>query len=133
MVGYSFHNEKDIIVKDNSEINGTIIVKHNISNEEITISKIVRKGNTLSYNIAFNNKVYRHTITVSDYTLSIEKPSGIIKTVVRAVVSMLWDDDESALSECRQAFQSLNCPQGTRPFMEFSTGWFSTTCNIGCI
>ena len=39
---------------------------------------------------------------------------------------------DSSLEECKEAMASLDCSGGTNPYMEYDSGWFSTTCRVGC-
>ena len=53
--------------------------------------------------------------------------------VAVTVIGVLIDSmQETPLQQCTAAMNSLNCPNGQSPYMNFSEGWFSTTCSVGC-
>ena len=53
--------------------------------------------------------------------------------LVVAIVEIAADYfSESPFEQCRGAMNALNCPSGSSAYMQFSEGWFSTTCNVGC-
>tara|TARA_B110000238_G_C15779839_1_gene291307 strand:+ start:119 stop:370 length:252 start_codon:yes stop_codon:yes gene_type:complete len=49
--------------------------------------------------------------------------------IVLAVIDAFTD---SPLEECTNAMNALNCGGETNPSMEFSEGWFSTSCSVSC-
>lgn len=53
----------------------------------------------------------------------------VVAVVVAAIVEI---SEDSPLEQCQSAMASLDCVGGTNPFMEYSEGWFSTECNVGC-
>lgn len=52
----------------------------------------------------------------------------VVGIIVSAAIELLSD---SSLVECANAMSALNCGFGT-PVMNYSEGWFSTTCNVFC-
>ncbi|WP_396178462.1 hypothetical protein [Flavobacterium sp.] len=47
------------------------------------------------------------------------------------VVTVIESMQDTTMEQCRGSMPKT-CPTGKAPFMEFSEGWFSTTCNVGC-
>ena len=53
--------------------------------------------------------------------------------VAVTIVGLIIDaTKQTPLEQCASAMNSLNCPSGQSPFMNFSEGWFSTSCSVGC-
>jgi hypothetical protein len=66
------------------------------------------------------------------YENEIQYCGPCVVVVVSAIVAIVDSLQDSPLEQCRGAMQALSCPSGSRPYMQFSEGWFSTTCNVGC-
>lgn len=55
-----------------------------------------------------------------------------VAIIIGAVVTVIESLQPSAQELCNQAMSALTCAEGQSPYQEFSDGWFSTSCNVGC-
>jgi hypothetical protein len=120
-----------------------------ITTEFFDIVNIVEEGNYFKFNAITSSgeQIYGMKYYGSDFISGLENYSNkdnkkanenqiqcgpcirVLVVVAAAIISSLED---SPLQQCSAAMQALNCSGGSHAYMQFSEGWFSTTCNIGC-
>ena len=125
-----------------SENNKKIIRVNNlITSEYIDLYNIIEEDNYITFDakgsnnrVSLNFKLYNKDLLniLKDENLSYRAGPGpwvpIIKTLVETVIESFEDTE---MEQCRKS-RPTNCPPGQSPYMEFSSSWFSTTCNVGC-
>ena len=112
-------------------------IKNDASNEYIDIVNI----NKISENIFKFDAITNTGEIVKDMMINLEgdfsnsqlyKNPGIIRAVVVIAAAVIDSLTPSAMEQCANAMNSLNCAEGKSAYMNFSEGWFSTSCSVGC-
>jgi hypothetical protein len=129
---------------DSRNSSNTYRITNPNTGEFIDILDIVEKGNYFEFNaitstgeLISNVKYYGNDFETSLDTYANSNNQRVVcppcvAIIVTAVVTIVDSLQDSPLEQCKNAMQSLNCGSGTTPYMQFSEGWFSTTCNVGC-
>ena len=116
----------------NQELNNDFIIRNTSTNENILVTNIQEYERHFTFDIVANNQY------IEGFTYNLENSNttnanpAVVRAVVAIVVAVIASIEDSPLEQCRGAMQALNCSGGTNPYMQFSEGWFSTTCNVGC-
>ena len=122
--------------KDNSQIS-TIIhdnfmqIRNTNTGEYMDIKNIKRNDKLISFDVQTSDGVSLNGFTLTNNYNADDKisPWWLVVLVVDVLIELT---DASSLEECTDAMDSLNCPSGSSAYMEFSDGWFSTSCSVGC-
>ncbi len=106
-------------------------ITNDLTNEFIDVINVEFHTTYYTFDIINNegNSIDNITFYIGDEINKSNPWLPIIGVIVDAIVDALVP---SPLQECQAAMNSLNCSGGSNPYMEFSEGWFSTTCNVGC-
>lgn len=148
---YSILLETDFTV-NYSESNRNLQESYKVTNSEtgefFDVYEVVKHDNYYTFNVDTSSghtinqlKYYgddissifgNNTIQFRGKNENVVNCGPCVAIIVAAVVEIVDSLMDSPLEQCRGAMQSLNCPAGSSAYMQFSEGWFSTTCNVGC-
>lgn len=119
-------------IVDESTTKGLVTVTNPETEESVKISNIIQGEDNTRFDVLTSSgreigmRGYYGT-TASRFPI---KP--IIKAIVAIVTIIAATSDNPSQSDCAASLGQLHCPNGTHPYMNYSGGWFSSTCNIGC-
>ena len=118
------------------DFTSTFVITNPVTKEYISIENIRRKGNTFTFDANNNlgNSAENLDFTFEDDNLQNVTHANpvLVRAIVTIVVAGIVDlFQDTSLEQCKKSMPT-NCGTGKTPYMEFSEGWFSTTCNVGC-
>lgn len=123
----------DMKIQDDSNSNGEITVTNPSTNEIITIKNIRNEDDKTIFDVKTSNGL--EFIGLEGYQTNSTYKVPIVP-IVRAVVAIVTVIAVAVSSGGTQAdctaSMPKNCPPGYAPYAEYSSGWFSSSCNIGC-
>lgn len=123
LLSKSNKNENELIIRN--ELTGEFIEIMNVQKYEdyYTFDLVNNLGNKVE-GFKYNGELFNDPIIGKCPPCLVY----VVGVIVAAAVELLAD---SPLEECANAMSALNCGSET-PFMNYSEGWFSTTCSVGC-
>lgn len=114
-------------------------IVNNKTNEKITLTNLRYDGNFTIFDAINSNgseikniKFYNNSFSKTSKLCPWCPVAELIVTIVAVVVQLTADSGSSAQAQCTTAMNALHCGGGSNPYMNFSDGWFSTTCSVGC-
>lgn len=126
-----FLNQVEYIEKDDF-----VKISNTKTGEFINIINVTKKDRYYTFDIitSTGHKLKNIKLGFNNQNVDIQNKfcwPCLILPIAGMVVDLLTD---SPLEECTNAMNSLNCSQGTNPFMNFNEGgWFSSaSCSVGC-
>ena len=122
--------ENNIEIEDNTATTGEVNVRNLLTNEEVTIKNIRESGDKTIFDVETSNGAEFENIEGSQANASPIVP--IIRAVV-AIVSIIAVTISSGgtQADCT-ASMPANCPAGSYPYAEYESGWFNSSCKVGC-
>ena len=129
-------DNKNLEISDNRESTGEIKVINTLTNESMTFSNIIEEnGKTFLDVTASNGNVIKNLLIYETIGENSNK-NPIIRLAIKAVVSIVTvvvvaTSSGGTQQECA-ASMPKNCSGGTNPYSTYSSGWFNSTCEVGC-
>ncbi len=132
-VGDILLNNYDMDIVDNSTTSGEITVKNPSTNEVIIINNIRNLEEKTIFDVETSNGLKFSNLDGYQINSASKFPIVPIVRAVVAVVTVIAVSTSSGgtQNDCT-ASMPKNCPQGSKPYAEYSSGWFSSSCNVGC-
>lgn len=123
----------DMNVVDNSVTSGEVTIENPSTNEIITIKNIRHLKETTIFDVETSNGKTFSDIEAYQINSTSKFPVAPIVRAVVAIVTVIAVSTSSGgtQNDCT-ASMPKNCPQGSKPYAEYSSGWFSSSCNVGC-
>ncbi len=128
--------DSEMNIQDNLSSNGEIIVTNPITKEKIIFYNF---RETQTENIFDVKTSGGHVFAgMTSYTGSSASRMMVpIVSIIRAIgaiavaVGVLVSSNQSQAG-CQAALGNLHCPKGSSPYMTYESGWFSSSCQVGC-
>ena len=123
------------IIDNNIATNATLKITNSLTNENINLINIRREANYYIFDAVTSTNEIIKNIKVIDTENDAAKAHPIVRVIIAIILTVIDSQgggSGSALQQCRAAMMALKCSDGRDPYMEFSNGWFTTTCNVGC-
>lgn len=130
-------NENDIVSEYIDEsINNDFLIKNITTDELILIKNITEEDGYFVFDAVVNDSSINGFKYYGEIFVNSSARGPIGPVAVRAVLAIaaavIAIIEDSPLEQCKAAMNALTCAKGKSPYMEFSEGFFSTTCNVGC-
>lgn len=126
------HNDVEVI--DNSSTSGEFILKNPKNNEVVTISNIKYLEDRTIFDVETNTGLKYVGMEVFDSTSEIAK--NPIKIIVKAIVAIVTvvavSTSSGGTQEDCTASMPTKCPPGKGGYAIYDSGWFTTSCEVGC-
>jgi hypothetical protein len=142
-ISYFDKNDKyvgDIVLRDNSmnvqdksSSTGEIIITNPTTNEVITLDNIRQNGNITLFDAKTSNGLVFTDLQESSKNDIVKTPIIPIIRAIEVIVAVIVVAVSSGgtQNDCMKSMPK-NCPPGYAPYAEYESGWFTSSCSVGC-
>ena len=126
------HSEMNI--EDNSLLTGEIIATNPKTDEKIIFYNIIEEKEQIVFDVKTSEGHVFEGMSAYNESATGRFP---IRPVIKAIVylgtaiGVLVSSNQSQAS-CQASLNSLHCPPGKSPYMTYESGWFTSSCSVGC-
>lgn len=131
-VGNIIIKDQDITIQNNSDSTGEIIVTNNSSKEFLVVKNIIgAKGKTI-----FDVETSTGSQFAGLEALNPNNKFAPILPIIRGIIALVSiiavaTSSGGTMADC-VASMPKNCPQGYAPYAQYESGWFTSSCSVGC-
>ncbi len=135
-LGNIYSDSKNVKITDNTGEDGSVTFTNIDTSEEIIVKNINATKEKVKFDILGSNGIEINGVELEQSDVPITTTAVPVKVIVKAVVAIVsvvsvafsMSDGQS---NCTSSLPK-NCPEGSVPYAEYTSGWFNSSCNVGC-
>jgi len=127
--------DSEMRIEDNLDSTGEAIITNPKTNEQIIVYNVKETQTETIFDVKTSaGHIFKG---MSAYTGDSATGKFPVAPLIRAFVAVatavgVLVASNQSQSSCQTALGNLHCPKGSSPYMTYESGWFSSSCQIGC-